>query len=359
MTFLYKSLKNALTQFLSLTIITFSFSIFPANVSKPPQELVILNWSEYMLPEMILAFEKEYNATVKEIYYESDDARDQILLQTKGQGFDLILINGAVIDSYKKRNWLQSIELENIPNSKYIEEKWQNSFISAKNYAIPYFWGTLGIAYREDLVDTPITSWKQFFNPEEKLRGKILLVNSSRDILGMALKSLGYSANSESITELNEVKKLLLSQKPYISHYGYIALDKTSSLNNGNIIAATVYGGDALNAAEHNKNITYVLPQEGGNIWVDFLALSAQSKNPQLAANFLNFINSPKWAAKNAENMYLATPNIAAKKLLSDELLNDPVIYPDKEILSRSEFYKELSPQTLRTRAIIYSIIRE
>ena len=353
----YKSLRNSTTQFLSLTIFIFGFLISPANASEPPKELVILNWSEYMLPEMIEAFEKEHNASVKEVYFESDDARDQILLQTRGHGFDLILANGAVMDTYRKRNWLQPIDLNSIPNSKHIESIWINSFISAKNYGIPYFWGTLGIAYRKDLVDTPITSWKQFFNPEEKLRGKILHVNSSRDILGMALKSLGYSANSESTTELNEAKKLLLSQKPYVSHYGYISLEKSSSLVKGNIIVATVYGGDALNVAEHNQNIVYVLPEEGGNIWVDFLSLSTHSKNPKLATKFLNFINSPKWAAKNAEDMYLATPNAAAKKLLSDELLNDPVIYPNKKALSQSEFYKELPPRVLRTRANIYSHI--
>ena len=338
--------------------LTFSLIVLiqPAHASKP-QELVILNWSEYMLPEMIEAFEKRHNAKVKEIYFESDDARDQILLQTKGLGFDLIIANGSVLKTYRKRNWLQPINLSNIPNSKHIDAKWLNAFESAKGYTIPYFWGTLGIAYRKDLVDTPITSWKQFFNPEEKLRGKILLVKSSRDILGMALKSLGYSANSESIDELKEVENLLISQKPYISHYGYIALDESSSLNKGNILAATVYGGDALNAAEYNDNITYVLPEEGGNIWVDYFVLSAQSKNPELATAFLNFINQPEWAAKNAEDMYLATPNNAAKKHLSSDFLNDPVIYPDEKTLSRSEFYKELSPRTLRTRANIYARI--
>ena len=357
MTIQYKLLKNATIQILSFAIIIFSIFINPANASEPPQELVILNWSEYMLPEMIEAFEKEHNAIVKEVYFESDDARDQILLQTKGNGFDLILANGAVINTYRKRNWLQPIDLNDIPNTKHIESIWLNSFAAAKNYGVPYFWGTLGIAYRKDLVDTPITSWKQFFNPEEKLRGKILHVSSSRDILGMALKSLGYSANSESTSELNEAKELLLSQKPYVSHYGYISLEKSSSLVKGNIIAATVYGGDALNVAEHNENIVYVLPEEGGNIWVDFLTLSAHAKNPKLATKFLNFINTPMWAAKNAEDMYLASPNAAAKKLLSDELLNDPIIYPDKKALSKSEFYTELPPRVLRTRANIYSRI--
>lgn len=342
-------------QFVFIILLITSFQVVKAAETKP--ELVILNWSEYIDPEMVAAFEKQYGAIVRHIYFESDDDRDQILLQTAGSGFDLILANGAVISSYRKRGWIQPLPLKKIPNIKLIEKYWLNSFEPAIGYGIPYFWGTLGIAYRKDLVSEPITSWKQFFNPTEELHGKILMVKSSKDAIGMALKSLGYSANSENSEELRQAEKLLLKFKAYIDRYGYVALDESSSLVKGSIVAATVYGGDALNAAEFNENIVYVLPEEGGNIWVDFFCISADAKQPELAAAFIDFINQPKWAAKNAEEMYLATPNEGAKKLLSSEILNDPVIYPNQDKLARSEFYKDLSPRASRKRASIFSRI--
>ena len=338
-------------------IILFLLIICSSQVraSDKTTELVILNWSEYMDAEMIAAFEKKHRAMVKHIYFESDDHRDQILLQTGGKGFDLILANGIVIESYRKRKWIQPVSIDQVPNIKLIENRWKDSFKSAIGYGVPYFWGTLGIAYRKDLVSEPITSWKQLFNPSKELQGKILMVKSSRDIIGMALKSLGYSANSENIDELRQVEELLSSQKPHVFRFGYISLDETSSIVKGNIVAATVYGGDALVAAEHNKNIVYVLPEEGGNIWVDFFTIAAQSKHPELAAAFLDFINQPKWAAKNAEESYLATTNREAKKLLPAEFLQDSVIYPDSKLLIRSEFYKKLSPRSMRQRASIFA----
>ena len=68
----------------------------------------------------------------------------------------------------------------------------------------------------------------------------------------------------------------------------------------------------------------------------------------------MNFINQPEWAAKNAEEMYLATANKSAKKHLSKEHLNDPVIYPSKTLLQNSEMYNELTAKSNRLRAGIF-----
>lgn len=337
-----------------ITLITILFLVLSANSRAAENEITILNWSEYLLPDMVKAFEKKYKAKVKEVYYESDDARDRILLDTQGKGFDLILVNGAVFKGYRRQGWLQPVNSKLIPNLRHIEKRWLKIFKPAVGYSVPYFWGTLGIAYRKDLVSKPITSWKQLFNPEKELQGKILMVKSSRDLIGAGLKSLGYSTNSNNKNELKEVETLLMKHKPYVARFGYIALDNKSSLVSGEIVAATVYGGDALSVAEHNKNITYVIPEEGGHIWVDYFALSSSAQNKSLALRFLNFINQPKWAAKNAEELYLATPNKSAKKYLSKVHLNDPVIYPSKTLLKNSEMQLELTPKSNKLRAKIF-----
>ncbi len=325
------------------------------STAKPASRLVILNWSEYLSPEIVDAFENRYNTRIREVYFESDDDRDRLLLQTGGEGYDLILINGASFNSYVKRGYLSPLDQSKLKYNKHIESRWRDAFTFSRDYGYPYFWGTLGIAYRKDLVEQPITSWMQFFQPAKDLQGKILVVKSSRDVIGMALKALGYSANSENPDEIKAAGKLLMSQKEHVAKYGYISLAEESSLVSGDIVAATVFGGDALNVSEHSENIQYVIPKEGGNIWVDYFTLSSKSQNQQLAYDFINFINQPEIAAKNAEEMYLATPNSAAKKLLSKQILNDPVIYPDKTLLQKSEFYTELSSKTNRLRSGIYA----
>ncbi len=337
--------------------------IFIALISLPTcaqasdHKLVILTWSEYLSEELIRQFEQQFSAELHFVYFESDDHRDQIINQTGGKGIDLILVNGTNLDLYVRRKLIKPVPWELLPNARHINDSWRDAFSASSTYAVPYFWGTLGIAYRSDLVSKPFTSWKQLFDPAPELHGKTLIVNNSRDIIGMALKSLGYSANSEDTQELNQIMSLPLLSNPALAQFGYITLDADSSLVKGDIIATIAYGGDALNVAEHDDRIRYVIPDEGGNIWVDYFALAANTNNTRLAMQFLNFINQPENAAINAEAMYLATANTGAHQFLPEAILKDPVIYPDTSLLEKSELYRPLSPQAYRTRATLFSRI--
>ena len=342
-----------LCESMAAVLVFVSTVTFAAN--SEPRELVLLNWSEYLDPDLVEKFETRFNAKLREVYFESDDLRDEMMLETDGRGYDLALVNGISVDLYRKRGWLSPVSETQIPNLKHIDGRWLEAFPSLDGYTVPYFWGTMGIAYRKDLVQAPLTSWMDILQPAESLRGKIGMVESSRDALGMALKALGYSANSTDSGQIKAAEQLLLAQKPYVKTYTYIALNEESALVSGDIVATMIYSGDALMVQEHHQEIDYVVPAEGGNIWVDYLVVLENSKNKQLAHTFLNFLNEPENAAQLAEFVYYATPNKGAEKLLPAEFLEDPVIYPSEAVLSKSEFYKPLPPRDMKKRNIAFS----
>ncbi len=334
----------------------------PANGQTPStakRTLVILNWSEYLDPGLVAAFEKAFNADIKEVYFESDDLRDDLMLETGGRGYDLVVVNGISVDIYRKRGWLAPLDKDRLPNLAHIDNRWRETFPGVKDYAVPYFWGTLGIAYRSDLLDNPPTSWNDLLRPAEALRGRIGMIDNARDAIGMALKARGYSANSTDPREIEAAGKLLMEQKPFVRSYTYIALNEDSALVSGDIVATMLYSGDALMVQEHNDAIAYVLPKEGGNIWADYLTVAAGSEHKDLAWAFINFLNEPANAAQLAEYVYYATPNRAAEKLLPREFLEDPVIYPSSDALQKSEVYKPLPPRVLKKRNQIFSSIRQ
>lgn len=323
------------------------------------KELVFLTWSEYLDPEIIDAFENKYQAKIKMVYFETDETRDDLLVQTDGKGYDLIMSNGPSINKFYKRDWIQPITEKEVPNLKYIDKKWMQLFTKADGYSVPYFWGTTGIVYRKDILGKEIDSWKDLFEPTEALRGKIAMIRSSLDTISLALKSLNYSANSESRNELKQAENLLKKQKPFVKEYAYISISEDSALISGDIHMSIAYNGDALALKELNDNIEYVLPKEGGMIWIDSIVVSKFAKNKKLAFEFLNFINEPAIATKNAEYTYCATPNKAALKRLDKEILSDPVIYPSNQALLKSETYGELKPRSNRTRNQIFSNLVE
>lgn len=344
-------------------LITLAASVSSTPARKPAtdfggQELVILTWSEYMDPDVVTEFESKFNAKVKFAYFESDDSRTETLVASEGKGYDVLLTSGLDVEKYVKKGWIESIRNSAIPNIRHINPRWANAFPKTKAHAVPYFWGTLGIAYRKDLLSKPITSWDALLNPDEELRGKIVMNRYSRDLTAVALKALGYSINSNDRNELREAEELLQGQKPYVKSYSYVVLSEESALVKGEIWVSMIYSGDALMLQEHHPEIEYALPEEGGNIWVDYLAVLNHSRNKQLAAAFINFLNEPAIAARNAEYVYYATPNIAAEPHLPEDYFANPVIYPPDAQLSKSEFYKPLSARTQKlTNNIIAQLV--
>ena len=272
---------------------------------------------------------------------------------------DIIIINGPRIRTYIKQKWISPVTEKEVPNLKHIDKKWLTMFDTPRGYVVPYFWGTTGIAYRKDLVKGSVTSWKDLFEPQEAQRGKVAMIGAHRDLVGHALKSLGYSINSTNFKELKEAKAVLMKQKPYVKSYNYITLDKDSSMVKGDIHMAMGYNGDIITMQQQNKNIVYVVPEEGSALWVDFMTVSKQSVNKDIAYKFLNFINEPTIAAQQAKWVNYATPNNAAKKLLPEKILTDTLIYPPEEVLKKSETYKRLPPKVTRFTNEIFSRVTQ
>ncbi len=336
---------------IKIPLLFFLTSFYIINVAAEPQtttekqRLIFLNWSEYIDPDLIEKFEQQHNAEVIEVYFQGDEARNQLLLETEAQGYDLIMLDDPNVGFYKQRGWITALDKTKIPNLKHIDQHWIDIVPETKGYAVPYFWGTVGIAYRKDLVKEPITKWQQLFYPAPNLQGRFSMFDDVHSLVGMALMCLGYSVNSIEPAQIDEAKHLLLAQKPYVKFYAPLKVNEGSELLSGDVIAGMAYSGDTLQTREYNPNIEFIIPEEGGSVWIDYLVVSNKSKVKDLAFAFINFLNEPANAAQLAEYLQYPSPNMAAEKLLSPEFLADPMIYPDKELIQKSPPFKPLPPR--------------
>ncbi|MDO6443383.1 spermidine/putrescine ABC transporter substrate-binding protein [Marinobacter sp. 2_MG-2023] len=320
-----------------------------------PRELALLSWQGYMDPEIVEEFRQRTGISVKQTYFESDAARDEVLLETGGRGYDIALINGASIRILAKRGWLEPINETDIPNLKHVDPHWRALHDKAETYSVPYFWGTLGIAYRKDLVPFAVSSWMDLLRPEKEIQGRVAMISDARDLITVALKALGYSINSTDAKELAAAEALLQAQAPAVKTYKYVSRGKNSALVNGQVVMSMIYNGGALEVQEYHDEIAFVLPKEGSSIWVDYLSVLSASANKAAAKQFINFLNEPEIAAQLAQFVCFATPNLAAEALLPEDFRNDPVIYPSEEALENSETYRRLPARTEKLRATIFS----
>lgn len=340
----------------STTLVT---SAEPQTPASKPQELVFLTWAEYMDPDVIAEFENRFNARVKFSYFEADDDRTDQLVRAQARGFDVVLSSGDTIRDYSTIGWLEPLGTEKIPNLKHHEKRWRTAFKNAETHGVPLFWGTLGIGYRQDLVQHPITSLRQLFQPDESLRGRILMVESARDAIGLGLMSLGYSPNSADLQQLDEVERLLSSQQPYVQDYAYVVMTEKSELITGEILVTTLYNGDAVYLQDMEPNIHYVIPDEGCLLWTDYLTVLRSSKHKELAYQFINFLSEPAIAARLSEYLGFATPNRQALSMLPKDFLDNPISFPDAETLSRCHYNEELPPRVMKKRNTIFSRITQ
>ena len=331
-----------------------------ADASFGGEALHVLTWPDYIAPDVVEEFEQRFDVRITFSYFETDDARSEILTKSAGQGYDVVLVSGHDINKYQRRGWLAALAADAIPNRRHIMQRWAEAFPGTADYGVAYFWGTQGIAYRRDLVSRPITSWRQLLDPDEELRGRIAMTGTARDLTGIALKALGYSLNSSELPQLKEAEALLRRQLPFVKSYAYINLTQRSDLVSGDVRAAMVFNGDALMLQQYNDQIVYAVPEEGANLWVDYFCVLESSPRKELSQVFLNFLNEPEVAARIASYVYYATPNEAAHEHLPQSYFDNPIIYPPAVQLAQSEFYERLTPRAQKyTNGIMARLLNE
>ena len=300
--------------------------------------LNVYNWGDYIDESVIKDFEKKYNIRVN---YDTFSTNEDMYVKIKAGGadYDVLFPSDYMIERMIKEDMLHKLDFSNIPNYKYIEDQFKNLDYDPQNeYSVPYMWGTVGILYNKTMVDEPVTSWKILWDP--KYSKQILMLDSQRDSIGVALKMLGYDMNTRDLNELEEAKQALIEQKPLV--LAYVGDDVKDKMIAGEAALAVVWSGDAVYMKRENPDLEYALPQEGSNLWVDAMVIPKTSKHKAEAELFINFLCDPEIAYKNADYIGYSSPHCEAKKMLDPELLNDPAAYPEMEELVNCDIFKDL-----------------
>ncbi len=322
--------------------------ISPVGVQAAETKLVLLTWEDYIDPDIIAEFERQYMAKVHFVYYEDDDARDLIMAHSNATGFDLVLVDETMLASYRQQNWLYPFNANQLPNLKYVEHPVGHQPLAGEIFSVPYFWGTVGILYDPEQFPKPITRWLDYFQPPDNLKAKLLAINTAQTLYALALKALGFSINSTHETELNAATALLRWHRPYVKAYRNVVFSEHSQMVTGSLAAALAYNGDALILMKMNDRLRYIVPDEGGIFWYDSLAILASSTNKRLAMNFIDFINQPHVNARNAQFASFATANRAANQFLPAAFLQNPIIYPPEHVMQQLDVMEQLPPNVMK-----------
>lgn len=300
--------------------------------------LNVYNVGDYIDESLIPIFEKR---TGIDVQYETYDTNEMMYQKVKSgsTNYDLIFPSDYMVEKMKKENLLQKIDFKNIPNIKYIDKSFLSPVYDKDSaYSVPYMWGTFGILYNKKMVHEKVDSWDILWNP--KYKGNIMMFDSVRDTMGIALKKLGYSMNTTNPKEIEEAMKELMKQKDLV--LAYVNDEGKDRLLGEEAAMGIIYSGDAVTLMEQNPNLAYAIPKEGTNKWVDAMAIPKTAQNKKEAEMFINFLLDPEIAKINAEYIGYSIPNTGALELLDPEVTKNPVAYPSKDVMNKTETFRDL-----------------
>ena len=316
--------------------------------------LNVCNWGEYIDESLITQFEEETGIKVN---YQTAESNESLysLLKSGGANFDVICPSDYMISQLIEEDMLQPLDYSKIPNFEKIDERFKNLSYDPDNlYTVPYTWGTLGIIYNTTMVEEPITSWSAMF--DERYAGDVLLINNSRDALGMALYYLGYSVNTTDEAQIRKAFQLISDAVSAGVYQGKVMDEVFQKMEQGNAAIATYYAGDYLSMLENNPDLAYVVPEEGSNWFVDAMCILKDAQNVDEAHEWINFLASTEASLANMDYIWYASPNTEALEKYPEyyeETYGEPldmdlyeIMAAPQEVLDRCESYLVLPEET-------------
>lgn len=319
--------------------IIFSFAIifvFTACAKREGNVVNMYNWGEYIDKEVLDEFTEETGIKVN---YETFVTNEDMYLKIKqgGSNYDIVVPSDYMIEKMIKEDMLEKLDKSKLSNYSNIDEKFLNKDYDPKSeYAVPMYWGTLGILYNKNLVDGEITSWSDLW--DKKHKDKIVMLDSSRDSLAAALIKNGFSMNTRSKKELEKAKKDLILQKKSI--LAYLVDETKDNMLAENAAIAVMYSGDATELLDEDEKFEYVKPKEGTNLWFDSMVILKNAKNKENAHKLIDFLIRKEILAKNMDYTYYAVPN---QEVIDENELIKSVSEIDEEYFKKMEVFKDPS----------------
>ena len=292
-------------------------------------ELDLYTWTQYVPQSVIHGFEQKYGLKVKVTYYSSNEEAIAGVEANPGK-YDIVIPSDYAVQIMRDRDLLESIDpTTDLRNWGNVDPSFRSPAFDPGSglrqrkgkppepkYTVPYQWGTTGIAYNSAEVGFTPHTWADLARPE--VHGKVALVDDNRDVLGAALIANGFGRNDSDQAALDKAASWLKALDPVPVNADHPA----QPLIDGQATISVMYNGDAAQAMRQNRDIRYVLPDDG-SIWFDNLAIPKDAPHRDAALAFMDYVLDADVGAKITRYFGYSTPNSASLDVLSKD---DPAI---------------------------------
>ena len=316
-------------------VIIFLAMLFGGVFTKHSNQVFVYNYGDYIDPDVIKMFEEETGIEVVYDEYETNEIM-YAKIASDPSAYDVFCPADYMVSKMISQGMLEPFTLDEMPNAvDYIGEEFYEAardFDPENQYAVPYFWGTVGILYNTTMVDDPVTSWDILWN--DKYAGEILMQDSIRDAFVIPMARNGFSLNTVDPQEIEIATQDLIAQRPLVQAY---VVDQARDKMIGEEAAlAVIYSGEVIYVQRENPDLKYAVPEEGSIVWLDTWVISKEARNKENAKLWIDFLCRPDIALLNFEYITYSTPNTGALELFDEEVAEEyEEAFPGPEVLDR------------------------
>lgn len=338
------------------------------------KQLNVYNWSDYIGEHTVENFEKATGIKVQYDVYDSNEALEAKLM-AGNTGYDVVVPTGPFLGRQIKAGIYQKIDKSKLKNYGNLDPKVlaiEAAFDPGNQYAVPYFWGTVGIGINVDKVkqrlgaDAPVDSLALLLDPKyaDKLKDcGVTMLDSPSDIFPLILNYLGKDPHSKKKEDYEAVEKVMKGIRPDIKYFhssSYI-----NDLANGEVCAVLGWSGDVSIAAsrasdaKNGVNIEYHIPKEGSLLWVDSLAIPKDAKHVDNALKFIDNLLDPQVAADGVNFVtYPSSVKLELMTTVQKDIAENPGIYPTPEVQKKLFPDKIMDAASDRLRTRVWTSIK-
>lgn len=303
--------------------------------------LHVYAWAGEIPDSVIKGFEQETGVKVTMDTFDSNETMTA-KLSSGAAAYDVVEPSQYSVQQLIGQQLIRPLDHSKITGLDNLAAKFRNpSYDPGNKYSIPWIWGTTGLAYNDKCVKD-VTSWKTLFDPQ--LKGKVYMLDNMLAAYIAGLQVSGFRATSKDKAQIEQATEALRRQKPILA--GYNSTNYPQLLSTGQACAAQAWSGTAMaKVVQSNSNVHYVLPEEGGSIWTDGIAITKRAKNVDAAYKFINYLLRPEVAAKATDDGSSASANQAAREHIKDtEALRNPAVYAPDDAVAKADFLLDPGP---------------
>ncbi len=299
-------------------------------------QLFIYTWAGYTDEALLDRFAEKTGIRVVADVFSSNEEMLARVQAGGARAYSIIYPSDYMVVQMTELGLLSPLDHSSLGGLDRLKKQFQNPVYDPGNrYSVPLSWGTTGLIYNTEQLKEAPEDWEYLWQHKQELARRMTLASDVREVMGAALRMLGYSLNSTNQEQVKQAYEKLVELKPAIASFTTDAW--RPQMLTGDLKVAMCYSSDANEVISDNDKLKYVVPKSGSSLWTDTLVIPQGAPNPEAAYKWINFLLQADVAASLVERLSFSTPSEDSFSLLTQEVRENEILFPSEDILKNCE----------------------